>query len=481
MFEKYILNDNIQIYQLLKNILRNYSRNLKKIKYNYLYKWRINICLKFIKKRNYPKLNHSNSFYVKKSNGFNRLYEDYKYKESHLDSLKVLYQIKEGKNYPFHPKINKGCFSSYNNESFLLNNKVNKFNRRKRNFLQDNYSKSSSVLNCYKNEYNRMTYDFLKNKSINSSNSNLNFPLKSNDKSSINSKSSSSYINLSNSLYSPKNSKKKNYYMNNFSDLNPKISFIKNYPNKNQFPVKIHKGLLEKRINNNINNNIIHLIKNNNTKLNNNNTLMTNNNTTLNNNNTLITNNNSSSNSNKKKSKSNRNYFRYNSFQNLNNLNIKTTRNKERKQLFLNKNESFIKPTTSKKKNYHRNFSNSLIKFEFLNSKNSNLGGSIESYFSKEYIGKNNKNKNSNSTLSKNLSNESTEKFSMACDQITYKAVYQQTTHVTLQTIPDEKILKMCNNYIDTDKSLEKFQRNFNRNYYNNKNNINYMMNNNIK
>ena len=88
--------------------------------------------------------------------------------------------------------------------------------------------------------------------------------------------------------------KKKNYYMNNFSDLNPKISFIKNYPNKNKFPVKIHKGLLENRINNNINNNIIHLIKNNNTTLNNNNTLITNNNTTLNNNNTLIKNNNSS-------------------------------------------------------------------------------------------------------------------------------------------------------------------------------------------
>ena len=132
----------------------------------------------------------------------------------------------------------------------------------------------------------------------------------------------------------------------------------------------------------------------------------------------------------------------------------------------------------------NRNFSNSLIKYEILNSKNSknhNLSKSIESYISKQKSlyskkKKNGKNKNnSNSSISKNISNASTDKLSVVFDQLTVKAAYQQTTHVTLQTIPDEKILKMCNNYIETDESLEKFQK---KRCINNKNNINYVLSN---
>ena len=46
----------------------------------------------------------------------------------------------------------------------------------------------------------------------------------------------------------------------------------------------------------------------------------------------------------------------------------------------------------------------------------------------------------------------------MASEQLTVKAAYQQTTHVTLQSISDEKIFKMCDNYLGTDHSLEKFK-----------------------
>ena len=46
----------------------------------------------------------------------------------------------------------------------------------------------------------------------------------------------------------------------------------------------------------------------------------------------------------------------------------------------------------------------------------------------------------------------------MASEQLTVKAAYQQTTHVTLQSISDEKIFKMCDNYLGTDQSLEKFK-----------------------
>ena len=453
------MNDNIKISKLLKRIISIYSKKIKKIKFDTLNKWRkIILITSKIKINKKHKLNHSNSFCAKSSNGFNRLYEDYKYKESYLEALKLLYQIKESENYSFHPKTNKGFFANYNNNILsLINNKVNKLNRQKRNFLQDNYTKISNVL-----KYNRNNKISI-NKSINSSSSsNYQNYIKQNDK-RIFSRSSSFYDNLSNSLLSTSNKNKIDYYYNNFSDLNPKYSFnqnnqMKNYENQN---IKINKGIKNKLNHNNSCKNINH-----------------------NDYNLLIEN--CTHNKNKNHSCKNiypKNVFRFNSFQNINNIHTKTMRNKETKNLFLTRKETITKTQKNSIPKTNRNFSNSLIKYEILNSKNSknhNLSKSIESYISKQknlYTKrkKNGKNKNySNSSISKNLSNASTDKLSVAFDQLTVKAAYQQTTHVTLQTIPDENILKMCNNYLDTDESLEKFQKN----RFINKNNINYVLSN---
>ena len=455
------MNDNIKISKLLKRIISIYSKKIKKIKFDTLNKWRkIILITSKIKINKKHKLNHSNSFCAKSSNGFNRLYEDYKYKESYLEALKLLYQIKEGENCSFHPKTNKGFFANYNNNvSFLLNNKVTKLNRHKKNFLQDNYTKISNVL-----KYNRNNKISI-NKSINSSNSNSNYQnnRKQNDK-RIFSRSTSFYNNLSKSLCSPTYQNKIDYYYNNFSDLNPKYSFnqnnqMKNYENPN---VKINKRIKNKLNHNNSCKNINH-----------------------NDYNIIIEN--CHNNKNKNHSCKNilpKNVFRFNSFQNINNIHTKTMRNKETKNLFLTRKETITKTQKNSIPKTNRNFSNSLIKYEILNSKNSknhNLSKSIESYISKQKSlyskkKKNGKNKNnSNSSISKNISNASTDKLSVVFDQLTVKAAYQQTTHVTLQTIPDEKILKMCNNYIETDESLEKFQK---KRFINNKNNINYVLSN---
>ena len=452
------MNDNIKISKLLKRIISIYSKNIKKIKLDSLNKWRKNILIisKLIINKKH-KLNHSNSFCAKSSNGFNRLYEDYKYKESYLEALKLLYQIKEGENCSFHPKTNKGIFANYNNNiSNLLNNKVNKLNRQKKNFLQDNYTKISNLLKCNRN--NKMFINI----SINSSNSSYcqNYNIKQNDK-KIFSRSSSFYINLSKSLHSPTNKNKMNYYYNNFSDLNPKYSFnqnnqMKNYENSN---IKLNKCVKNKINHNNSCKNINH-----------------------NDYNFIIENCNNNKNKNHScKNIHPKNVFRFNSFQNINNL--QTMRNKNSNNLLLAKKESLSKISKKNIPKTNRNFSNSLLNYEILNSKNSknhNLSKSIESYISKQksiYLKrkKNGKNKNnSNSSISKNISNASTDKLSVVFDQLTVKAAYQQTTHVTLQTIPDEKILKMCNNYLDTDESLEQFQKK----RLINKNNINYVLSN---
>ena len=55
------------------------------------------------------------------ANSFNRLYEDYKYKDCYLNSLKLLYQLKEGENYTFHPNTNVYLYSNYKNNSLHLN------------------------------------------------------------------------------------------------------------------------------------------------------------------------------------------------------------------------------------------------------------------------------------------------------------------------------------------------------------------------
>ena len=107
-----------------------------------------------IKQYKYKNKNQLN--FINQNNVCNRLYEDAKYKQSYLSALKLLYQLKEYKDCPFQPKINKGNYYFYNDNSFLLNNKINKFNRQRRNCMTNEFEKSNSSINI--NYLNKIFY-----------------------------------------------------------------------------------------------------------------------------------------------------------------------------------------------------------------------------------------------------------------------------------------------------------------------------------
>ena len=154
-----------------------------------------------------------------------------------------------------------------------------------------------------------------------------------------------------------------------------------------------------------------------------------------------------------------------NSFQEMNN-DIKKKINEEIKNLILKREKSYKQNNIL---NSYKKFSNSFISKEISNFQKFNLNKSIQSYNSSEKKSKLSKTlliKSNNNSISKNLSNVSTDKYSLSYEQLAFKSAYNQTTHITLQSIPDDKLLKMSNNYLDTDKSLEKFQKNY---YHNNK------------
>ena len=53
-------------------------------------------------------------------------------RETYLTALNILYQIKEGDNYPFQPNINKNYFNFYN-QCKILSNRIKKINYKKKN------------------------------------------------------------------------------------------------------------------------------------------------------------------------------------------------------------------------------------------------------------------------------------------------------------------------------------------------------------
>jgi hypothetical protein len=361
----------------------------KKLKFDSFYKFRLNIISN--KKLNKKILNHSNSFYIKNSNGFNRLYEDYKYKDCYLNSLKLLYQLKEGENYTFHPNTNKYLYSNYKNNSLHLNKKIKNINRIQKNFpIHSSYSNLNNIGNDDK------LNDYIKNKNLYS---NINQYKNQINKNNLQSKNSSYYNNLS---------------------LKPNDYFNLLQINENIFPIKTQKKLLNEENNNKYKND--NDINNKNTNIN-----------PIN-----------------------------NSFQEINN-DFKKIKNEDIQNLILKKGQSYIKTKEQNNiLNLYKKFSNSLSKKDISNFRNFKLNKSIDS------ISKSRKklqNKSNSNSINKNLSNASTEKYSFSYEQLTFKAGYNQTTHITLQSIPDEYLLKLSNNYLDTDKSLENFQK---KNYLNN-------------
>ena len=165
IFNKYIYNDDKKIKIQFRKLLSTYSRFSRNKLLDYFYKWKFITCVKKKNKKNLLKNKSLNQlFFINPNDAFNRLYEDAKYKQSYLSALKLLYQLKEHEDCPFQPKINKGNFYFYNDNSFLLNNKITQFNRVKRNCLTNTLEKSNSSININYDYNNSISYNFKKNK-----------------------------------------------------------------------------------------------------------------------------------------------------------------------------------------------------------------------------------------------------------------------------------------------------------------------------
>ncbi len=419
IFDKYIYNDDKKIKIQFRKLLSTYSRFSRNKLLHYFYKWKFIITLKKKNKKTLLKNKSLNQLYfINPNDAFNRLYEDAKYKQSYLSALKLLYQLKENENCPFHPKINKGNFNFYNDNSFLLNNKISQFNRVKRNCLTNTLEKSNSSINVNYEYNNSISYNVKKNK----------------EKSIFNSGNSSFYNTLTKSIsplslsnkYLNKNDNSKILYSNNFSDLNSKLTFHYNQYRSPQTEKQknIPEGILAGRISKNINTVPID---------------------------------------------SNEQLF-LNSFNNVsppNEFSSNSAKNARSKfSIIYNKNLQSNSDFTSQSNNNSNNY----IIYED-KDKNKNENNIVESYKFKE-----NKNKShnilkldtNNNTYEKKIKNSANisnstgtnDKYSLVCEQLSVRAAYNRDDHITLQSIPDENLLFYANNYLESDESLERFQLN---------------------
>ena len=363
---------------------------------------------------------------INSNNAFDRLYEDAKYKETYLTALKLLYHLKEKEECPFIPKINKGNFNFYNNNSFLLNNKISQYNRHKRNCLTNDLER-----NNYSIHNNNKSNNFYHNKK----NSNLYHLKKNKDRSIFNSVNSSFYNSLTKSQISPLSISNKIinktesglFYSNNFSDLNSKLTFKSQYksPKSEKMRSKSNEGILSKRICNNINP-ILLFSKDN----------------------LLLTNYNSITPTNEVSvisSKNTRSKF------SLYNKNIKsnsesTSQRNSNSNIFVlyEENKKYDKDIQSYKHKLNKNKSHSFLKLDMNNTFNEKEDKKIKTSF--------------------NISNSTgtNDKYSLVNEQISVRAAYPQNNNITLQSIPDEALFAYADNFINSDDSVDSFKVNKN-------------------
>ena len=381
----------------------------------YLNKWYLIVYQKKISRiKQYKYKNKNQLNFINQNNVCNRLYEDAKYKQSYLSALKLLYQLKEYKDCPFQPKINKGNYYFYNDNSFLLNNKINKFNRQRRNCMTNEFEKSNSSINI----------NYLNNNYIINNKNPFDLKKLNNEKSIFNSGNSSFYNALTKTQISPLSISNKYiskndsriFYSNNFSDLNSKLTFQYNKYRSPQIEKKtnLSEGILARRISNNINSVPI---------------------------------------------ESNEQLF-INSFNNVNPINeisaFSAKNSRTKFNIIYNKN---IQNSNSSSIGNSNNFllfeekekNKKIESYNYKNNMNNNLELEMNSTYEKKNI------KNSN-----NISNSTgtNDKYSLVFEQLSVRAAYQKDNHVTLQSIPDDILFSYAGNYIDSDQSLERFRLN---------------------
>ena len=184
-FKNFVKNDDKKIISNLLKIFNIYHRNLKQIKFSYLYKWLI--------KANKIKINNNNNnsnkiksksqrnilFHknIKQLNlNTDRLYEDYKFKELYLNNMNVLNQFTEGNKCTFQPYINNNSNNYYintliknknnNSENFRFNS-VNNIRRHtnNNNYSIDKLNNNNSIETF--SDYNQTISNYNNNKNYN--------------------------------------------------------------------------------------------------------------------------------------------------------------------------------------------------------------------------------------------------------------------------------------------------------------------------
>lgn len=349
----------------------------------------------------------------------NRLYEDFKYKDEYINALKIIYQFKEGKNCTFQPKINQGfLFSpSYYQNKPIYYNQPHNLKSNMSNLINNNsfsYSNINQIKHPFTNETTQYYYptpssqlkkDNLWRTSPQMGINDINQNIISPNKKKGHSKTSSMQDNKNN---------RTDYHINtSFVDLDQTYLYTRlNSPRK----IYNYSSL---RSPNDCCGFLTHRIARNSSSLN------------LNN-------------------KSNRASKEENFYPYSNRINYNTYSNKL--------------PS-----NNHKRQSSGSISFIDNNNKETRTKETIDAtktqtHLQNQTIQKNNGTSNSTLKLDMQNSIESNHNpnniLSIANGQFSLPPSYPQVTHVTLQSLSDNKILEMANHYVGTDESLEKFKLN---------------------
>ena len=506
--------DDNKIRKILRKCLLIKSRQNKNLKLFYLFKWNKNILdskLYFINKSRNLKLN------LNKINIYDKLYNEFKFRDSYISAMKIYNQLKEDSIYSFKPNINNNYYINTDNRSlnksisycsFKVSNSTKNIKKTDKNIINhynyknnhSNYSTYSTNNNIFINKKNKSNtknnnkyfIDFVNNNLITNNNTkeNLMKMLYSNYKNKNIFRKKSKPKIIKNKSISNYNEDSFNVYNNNFIDLNEKSSIKSNNNsfNKINYLNKEKNGFLSNRFKNKNqgDNNIsigtfidpysyIHN-KNNNNKNNNNNMYLTNKNyqknsklikkikkgkkdkhsqNSINSNND---NNNSSYNINNTASLTNPNLF------NSNNTNINNNNN----------NNVNLHNTSSTFNNTNANIKNNLLIYEKgeLNNNNSlNISKNkkiinksqtlqIDTLTSNDddiYSKKHSFNNSIHNKYNNNNSNNNNKKLILTKNSLYLNANYPQISNVTLQSKSDEKMFMEAKNILSSDHSLQRY------------------------
>ena len=417
-------------------------------------------------------------------------------RETYLTALNILYQIKEGDNYPFQPNINKNYFNFYN-QCKILSNRIKKINYKKKNQKSNQHlSQSFSVsnqnknlnnngkkeLNKYKEEKNKEDEDIIKNYYLNTYHKNSNFTnFKNNIKKPIQKSKLTKPINFFNKSNDYKKVKNKNFIkINKELSINNRYNSFKIIEQPNLYMLTNTKPSVELSTKVSSPKSIINTNTKNEEKENNyQNTKQ-------------LYNKFLSLRGNKKNSSS----INFPSDKSYLQENFKKNENSKSNKLikipafsYLMDKNSIEKNSTNKSGPFIiydnlNNFSDSISTLK--NSKDLNIKNNFynensklksDSPLNKENKFKNPKNLKLNlQDLNERKNNEKNDNknYFIYSDNFILKSNYTQSSGlITLQSVSDEKLFNQANDYLTSDRSLESFKRYLNKNKKKKKSNKN--------